>query len=284
LRIDQKRNLIESKHNSISINKQCELLGISRAAYYYKEKPVDEYELKIMRLIDEEYTRHPFFGSRRISDWLGTQGHDIGRDKVRSMMRLMGVEAVYPKPRLSTRNKAHKIYPYLLNGLDIDAPDVVWASDITYIPLGRNFAYLVVVMDWYSRYILSWRLSMSLDADFCVEALEDASRISTPTIFNTDQGCQYTSLDFTSVLKSAGIWISMDGKGRAFDNIIQERLWRTVKYEDVYLHDYTDYITALNGLDKYIEFYNCERRHTSLGRETPHDVYYGKKKGRKNAA
>jgi len=270
-----KRKIINSDPCQISIARQCELLGLSRAAYYYQPRPVTEYDLQVMRLIDEEFTRHPFYGSRRLSHWLKGQNHQVGRDKVRDLMKRMRLEAIYPRKRLSQKNKDHQTYPYLLRHLKIDHPDQVWCSDITYIRLKRSFAYLVVVMDWYSRYVLSWELSLSLEPEFCVKALQKALEISKPEIFNSDQGSQYTSTDMTDVLKTAGIPISMDGKGRVFDNIIIERLWRTVKYEEVYLHDYENPDGAREGLENYFEFYNQERRHSRLGRKTPSEVYWG---------
>ena len=209
-----------------------------------------------MRLIDEEYTRHPFYGSRRMRDWLRDQGYPICRDHVRRLMRLMGIEAIYPKKRLSLPDKEHRIYPYLLNDIKITRPDQVWAVDITYIRLFEGFCYLVAIMDWYSRYVVSWELSLSLGAGFCLEALEQALLTSKPEIFNSDQGSQFTSLEFTTLLKDSGIRISMDGTGRVFDNIMIERLWRTVKYEEVYLKDYHYFWMAQECLGEYFSFYN----------------------------
>jgi len=228
----------------------------------------------LMRLIDEEYTRHPFYGARRLSDWLGIQGHPACREKVGRLMKLMDIQAIYPKRSLSVRDNKDRVYPYLLHRLPIDRPDQVWCSDITYIRLRHSFAYLTVIMDWYSRYVLSWDLSLSLESRFCIRALETALEIATPEIFNTDQGSQYTSNDFTKVLENAKVRISMDGKGRAFDNIMVEHLWRTVKYEEVYLNDYLDYFSCRARLANYFEFYNNERRHTSLGKRTPSEVYH----------
>jgi len=265
--------LIDKANKHISIFRQCELLGLSRGAYYYQPRPVSEKDLHLMRLIDEEYTRHPFYGSRRLSDWLKDQNQAVSREKVRRIMRLMGLEAIYPKKGLSLKNKEHRTYPYLLRGLRIDHPDHVWASDITYIRLRRGFAYLVAVMDWFSRLVLAWELSLSLDSSFCVNALKRALARSRPEIFNSDQGSQYTSSDFVEVLEGEGIRISMDGQGRAFDNIMVERLWRTVKYEDVYLKDYTDYQDACYNLEAYFDFYNQERRHSSLAKKTPLQAY-----------
>ncbi len=270
---EQKRAAVEPENRQISIGRQCDLLGISRAAYYYRPRPVSYENLLIMRLLDEEYTRHPFYGARRLSDWVSGQGHPAGREKVGRLMKVMGIEAIYPKKPLSLKNKEHKIYPYLLRTLKINRPDQVWCSDITYVRLQRSFAYLTVMMDWFSRYVLSWGLSLSLESDFCVLALETALERAKPEIFNTDQGSQFTSEVFTSVLKDAQVQISMDGKGRAFDNIMVERLWRTVKYEDVYLNEYADHFSAREHLGEYFKFYNEERRHSGLGKRTPSAVY-----------
>lgn len=226
-----------------------------------------------MRLIDEEYTRHPFFGSRRMRDYLEDRGEPACRDRVRRLMRMLGLQAIYPKKRLSLGNKEHEKYPYLLRGVSIDRPDQVWCSDITYIRLRGGFVYLTAVMDWRSRYVLSWELSITLDAEFCVSALDRALSGGSPEIFNTDQGSQYTSHDFTSRLKEAGVRISMDGRGRCFDNIMIERLWRNVKYEEVYLKEYASVRDCRDSLREYFEFYNHERRHRGLGRRTPWDVY-----------
>lgn len=234
-----------------------------------------------MRLLDEVFTKRPFFGSRRLRDELAAQGHPIGRDHVRRLMRQMGLEAIYPKKRLSLPNQDHRVYPYLLRDLLIVRPDQVWCSDITYIRLKRGFAYLVAVMDWFSRYVLSWELSLSLESEFCVSAVEAALGVERPEIFNTDQGCQYTSEGFTRVLLDAQVRISMDGKGRAFDNIFIERLWRTVKYEEVFLKDYEHLFAARESLGEYFGFYNEERRHSSLEGRTPAAVYW---EGRERAA
>jgi putative transposase len=248
-------------------------LGLSRSGYYYHPRAESEETLLLLRLIDEEYTRHPFYGTRRLSDWLGTQGHDVGRDRARTLMHRLGVEAIYPRRRLSLGNAAHKKYPYLLSGLLIDGPNHVWCSDITYIRLRGGFVYLVAVMDWHSRCVLSWDLSITLDTEFCLAALERALLPTRPRIFNTDQGSQFTSESFTSRLKESEVRISMDGKGRAFDNIMIERLWRSVKYEEVYLKDYGSVAECRRSLAAYFEFYNRERRHQGLGCRTPWDVY-----------
>ena len=266
--------MVEPDHDVLSIARQCELLGISRRAYYYRPVGVSDEDLACMRMMDEVFTKRPYFGSRRLRDELAARDHPIGRDHVRRLMRLMGLEAIYPKQRLSLRNGAHKVYPYLLRDLAILRPDQVWCSDITYIRLKAGFVYLVAVMDWFSRYVLSWELSMSLESGFCVSALKTALPLSRPEIFNSDQGCQYTSEAFTKVLLDAGIRISMDGRGRAFDNIMIERLWRTVKYEEVFLKDYPHFFGARESLDEYFGFYNEERRHSALDGKTPSKVYW----------
>jgi len=228
----------------------------------------------MMKLIDEQYTLRPFYGVPRMTAWLRREGHLVNPKKVRRLMRLMGLEAIYPKPRLSQSCPGHKRYPYLLKGLVIDHSDQVWCSDITYIRLLHGFVYLTVVMDWFSRYVLSWELSITLDKEFCLKALEKALSVSKPEIFNTDQGSQFTSEEFTGRLEDAGVRISMDGKGRLYDNIFVERLWRTVKYEEVYLHDYLSVSEARERLALYFHFYNSERLHKSLGYQTPYEVYF----------
>jgi len=233
---------------------------------------VSEQTLREMNRIDEIYTRLPFYGSRRIAVTLKTEGWSIGRERVQTLMRKMGITAIYPKPKLSKRDSQHTIYPYLLSNIDIMRPNQVWATDITYIRLRQGFLYLVAIIDLFSRYVLSWRLSNTLDSDFCVEALEEALEKGHPEIFNTDQGSQFTSNDFTAILKGEEIKISMDGRGRAFDNIFV--VWRTVKYEEVYIKDYQAVIEAKEGLGSYFPFYNSERPHQSLGYKTPHVVYY----------
>jgi len=233
-------------------------------------------DLKLMRRIDEMHLKRPFYGSRRIRDWLQDEGHDINRKRVQRLMRQMGIRALYQKPRTSKPGKGHKIYSYLLRDRVIDRPNQVWATDISYIPMAKGFVYLVAVMDWYSRKVLSWRLSNSMESDFCIDALEEAlSRHGTPDIFNTDQGAQFTSDAFTDVLKEAGINISMDGKGRWIDNVFVERLWRSVKYEEVYLKAYETVAEARAGIGTYFQFYNSERRHQSMNRQTPDQVYMG---------
>jgi len=246
-----------------------------RSSFYYCPTGEDEYNLMLMRLIDEEFTRHPFYGVRRMKAWLRTQGYWVNRKRVSRLMRLMGLIAIYPKPRLSANGPDHKVYPYLLKGVAVDRPDQAWCADITYIRLAHGFVYLVVVLDWHSRYVLSWGLSTTLDKSFCLEALGGALRRSRPEIFNTDQGPQFTSEEFTGRLEAEGIRVSMDGRARVYDNIFVERLWRSVKYEEVYLHEYRTVADARVGLATYFRFYNEERFHETLGYRTPHEVYFG---------
>lgn len=231
-----------------------------------------------MELIDREYTRHPFYGSRKMAFWLSQQGQPVNRKRVQRLMRLMGLEAIYPKPNLSARGEGHKIYPYLLRNVAIEKVNQVWSTDITYIPLQKGFMYLTAVIDWYSRYVLSWRLSNTLDVDFCLEALEEALSFGRPEVFNTDQGVQFTSKSFTSILEVAGVKISMDGKGRCLDNVFVERLWRSVKYEEVYLRRYETVPELRVGFSQYFQFYNHERFHQSLENRTPASVYLEKAK------
>ena len=264
------------KENRLPLTRQCQILNLNRSTVYYHKTPVSDGDLALMRRIDEMHLSRPFYGSRRIRDWLQDEGHAVGRKRVQRLMRLMGITALYPKPRTSKPGKGHKIYPYLLRGLTIDRPNQVWATDITYIPMARGFVYLVAIMDWHSRKVLAWRLSNSMESDFCVEALEEALSVhGSPEIFNTDQGAQFTSEDFTGVLKKAGVDISMDGKGRWIDNVFVERLWRSVKYEDVYLRAYETVAEARQGIGTYLKFYNSERRHQGLNRQTPDEVYQG---------
>ena len=266
--------MLEPEHGSISIRRQCELLGLSRSAAYYRPRPENAMNLQLKTEIDRQYTATPFYGVPRMTVWLVRKGWPVNPKRVRRLMRQMGLEAIYPKRGLSLPNRANPVYPYLLRDLTIDRPDQVWASDITYIRLHGGFVYLTVIMDWHSRYVLAWELSNTLDAAFCVAALERALAISHPEIFNTDQGSQYTSEAFTGVLIAAGIRISMDGRGRVFDNIFVERLWRTVKYEEVYLKDYASVTEARESLGRYFRFYNQERPHQALGWSTPAEVYF----------
>jgi putative transposase len=266
---------VGSENQIISLSRQCELLGLNRSSYYYNSERDDSYNEYLMRLIDEQYTRRPTFGVEKMTAWLHRQGHRVNKKRIRRLMRLMGLYAIYPKPRISQSDRQHTKYPYLLKGVRVDHPDQVWASDITYIRLLHGFVYLVVIMDWFSRYVLSWQLSITLERDFCIEALKRALLISRPEIFNSDQGPQYRSEEFINVLKEKEIRISMDGRGCLYDNIFVERLWRTVKYEEVYLHDYLTVSVAKDGLSDYFYFYNTERPHASLDNRTPFEVYYG---------
>ena len=257
----------------LSLSRQCELLGLSRAALYYRPIEVDAYELELMALIDRQYLRTPFYGSRRMAAWLQTQGHTVNRKRVQRLMQRMGLVAIYQRPRTSRPAPEHRIYPYLLRGLSIQRVHHVWAADITYIPMARGFLYLVAVMDWVSRYVLAWRLSNMLDASFCIEALEEALSQGRPEIFNTDQGSQFTDDDFTGVLRAHGIAISMDGRGRFADNIFVERLRRSLKYEEVYLKAYENVTQARHGIAAYFEFYNHQRPHQALRYRTPRQVF-----------
>jgi len=278
LSLADKRGAVEPGHPQLSIARQCALLGLSRASYYRGEPLAQDQteNLMLMRLIDEEYTRHPFYGSRKMAFWLRRQGYRVSRKRVRRLMRRMGLQSVAPKPATSQPAPAHPVYPYLLRGLAIERPNQVWCSDITYIRLAHGFVYLTAVMDWYSRYVLSWEVSVTLAEEFCISALESALRgHGQPEIFNSDQGAQFTSQAFTAVLKAAGVRISMDGKGRALDNIMVERLWRTVKYEEIYLKEYRRVTDLIAALKAYFWFYNHERPHQSLAGATPIQVHRG---------
>ena len=265
--------MIDREH-PLSLTRQSAILELSRSSLYYEEVPFSDRDLELMRLIDEIHMKYPYMGSRSIRDQLEDRGHQVGRQHVSTLMKKMGIAAMYRKPRLSKPHPDHKIYPYLLRGLEITKANHVWAADITYLPMARGFCYLVAIMDWASRKVLAWRLSNTLDASFCVEALQEAlARYGTPEIFNTDQGSQFTSDDFVGILQKQGISISMDGKGRWMDNVFIERLWWSVKYQDVYLKAYGSIAEARNGLREYFEFYN-RRRHQSLDRRTPDDVYW----------
>ena len=257
----------------LSVSQQCELLGLSRSSYYYEPAVETQENLSLMALIDREYTAHPFLGSRRMTTWLCGEGQAVNRKRVQRLMRLMGLEAVYPKPRLSRGDSGHKVYPYLLRHVPIERADQVWSTDITYIPLPTGFMYLTAVIDWYSRFVLSWRLSNTLDVEFCLEALDEALSVGCPEVFNTDQGVQFTSASFTSKLEAAGAKVSMDGKGRCLDNVFVERLWRTVKYEEIYLWRHETVPALQTGLVRYFGYYNRERRHQSLANQTPAEVY-----------
>jgi putative transposase len=259
----------------LTLNDQLTLSGISKTAYYYEPVLETCANLMYMELIDQEYTAHPFYGSRRMTVILRELGYEINRKRVVRLMRQMSLEAIYPKPNLSKTNKESKKYPYLLKNFKVSAPNQVWSTDITYIPVKAGFLYLTAIMDWYSRYIIAWRISNTLDVQFCLEALEEALKHGKPVIFNSDQGTQFTSNDFTGILEGNNIQISMDGKGRAFDNIFVERLWRTIKYEEVYIKRYENGLEAHSGLSKYMPFYNNKRPHQALDYHTPQSVYYG---------
>jgi putative transposase len=250
-------------------------LGVNRSGLYYQPEGESEENLMLMRLIDEEYTRHPFYGSRRMTVWLCEQGHKVNRKRVRRLMEVMGIEALYPKPRLSQPGEGHKIYPYLLKGVEVTRVNQVWSTDITYIRMAEGFVYLVAVMDWFSRFVLSWALSVTMELDFCVEALKRALGRGRPEIFNSDQGSQFTSERFSGELETRGITISMDGRGRCFDNIFIERLWRSLKYEEIYLRDYALVPEARSGIGNWFRFYNQQRPHQSLGYRTPAKLYLG---------
>jgi len=262
---------------TLPVTTKCRLLDVSRSAAYYKAacKVPDPEELGLKRLMDEIHMKYPFMGTRSIRDQLRVRGYKINRKRVKRLMAAMGIASVAPQPNTSRPGKNHKIYPYLLRGLRIDWPNQVWATDITYIPMARGFLYLVAIMDWYSRKVLSWRLSISMDSAFCLDALNEAVQtFGAPEIFNTDQGSQFTSEEFTGELKSSNIRISMDGKGRWMDNVFIERLWRSLKYEEVYLKAYETVPEARSGIKEWIRFYNHERTHQSLGRKTPEQVYF----------
>jgi len=267
------RALVEPGHAELSVRRQCALLGLNRASFYYRAATETEDNLRLMRLLDEEYTRHPFYGSRKLTRWLQEQGEQVNRKRVQRLMRVMGLEAIYPKPRLSQGGTGHRVFPYLLRGVTVARPDQVWSADITYVPLATGFMYLAAILDWYSRYVLAWRLSNTLDGAFCLEMLDEALRQGRPEIFNTDQGVQFTAAAFTGRLEAAGVRVSMDGRGRCLDNVFVERLWRTVKYEDIYLYGYERVLELQRGLQRYFPFYNGERLHQSLGYRTPAAVY-----------
>jgi putative transposase len=266
--------LIDDKNKQLSIRCQCKLLGIPRSTFYYQPAPIDEYTLEIMNEIDMIYTKYPFYGSRKIKVELGKKGYPVNIKRVRRLMKEMGIRAIYPEPNASAPNKHHHIYPYLLKGVKISYPNHVWSTDITYLKLKKGFLYLVAIIDWYSRYVLSWELSNTIDTFFCVTALEEALEVARPDIFNSDQGAQFTSNKFEKILLDRGIKISMDSKGRALDNIFVERLWRTVKYEDIYLKNYESVQEIYQGLKEYFYFYNYIRVHQSLYYKTPAEIYF----------
>lgn len=280
--LDQKRAFIASAHPQISVRRQCQLLGLHRSNLYYQPVPAtgeeDDLNLELMRRLDEQYTATPFYGVRRMTAWLRTQGYAVNPKRVRRLLRQMGLEAIYPGPRTSIAAADHRIYPYLLRGVPITRPNHVWSTDITYVRLRRGFCYLVAVIDWFSRYVLAWEVDTRLEVGFCLTALDRAlaagHNSGPPTIFNSDQGAQFTSGAFTTRLQAQDIVISMDGRGRALDNIFVERLWRSVKQEEVYIHDYQTLEEARSSLDRYFAFYNEERLHQALAYRTPAAVYW----------
>ena len=271
---DQKRKLIEWNNQEISLCRQCKLLSLSKGALYYEPVRIDQLSLSIMEFIDRQHIETPFYGSRKMVVALERYGYIVNRKRVQRLMKLMGISAIYPKRSLSQKCKAHKRSPYLLKDIQIDHPNFVWSGDITYIPLREGFLYLVAIIDWHSRYVLSWRLSNTLDVSFCLDALGEALDKGTPVIFNSDQGSQFTSNEFTQILLDKGIKISMDGRGRVFDNIFIERLWRSVKYEDIYLRGYETCKEVIDGLARYFPFYNNLRPHQALDYKVPYEIHY----------
>lgn len=277
---EDRKAMIAPERPGLSLSRQCQILSISRSAFYYTPKGEAPENLALMRRIDELFMRYPFFGSRQMVRQLLRDGVVAGRHRVRRLMRLMGLEAIYRAPKTSTPHPAHRIYPYLLRNMTIDRADHVWCADITYIPVQRGFLYLIAIMDWATRRVLAWRLSNTMDASFCVEALNEATaKYGKPEIFNTDQGSQFTSFEFTGALKDAGIAISMDGRGRCMDNIFIERLWRSLKYEAIYLHEMTDGFVAERVIGEWMRFYNTERPHSALGGATPAEAYVSGRPG-----
>jgi putative transposase len=270
---DALRGLIEADHPELSVRRQCELLGVNRSSLYYQPAAATAVNLRLMRLIDAAYTAQPFYGSRKITVWLRERGEVVNRKRVQRLMQVMGLVAIYPKPRLSVPGRGQRIYPYLLRNVAIRRPDQVWSTDITYVPLACGFMYLAAIIDWFSRYVLAWRLSNTLDGSFCLEMLDEALSQGRPEVFNTDQGVQFTSAAWTGRLESAGVSVSMDGRGRCLDNVFVERLWRTVKYEDIYLRGYETVLHLHHGLGRYFPYYNEERFHQALDYRTPAVVY-----------
>lgn len=273
--IDEKRQCIDPSHEQLTVDRQCELLGISRAAYYYKQQPIRAETLELINAVDKIYTDYPFFGTRKMAAYLNCNGYCVGRKLIRRVYQILGLEAVYPKPNLSIPDKEHKIYPYLLRDIEVTHNNQIWSTDITYIRLRGGFVYLVAIIDWHSRYVLDWELDISLEADFCIETLKRTLINNQCEIFNTDQGSQFTCKDFTDVLKEKQIKISMDGKGRALDNIFVERLWRSLKYECIYLRSLNTVKEARDEIKKYFQFYNNERPHQSLQYKKPVEIYMG---------
>lgn len=266
--------LIDKNHSLISLKRQAELLGLSRASLYYQPKAEDPETLKVLRRIDEIFTKCPFYGSRKIKAQLKREGFKVNRKRVKRLMGILGIEAIYPKPNLSLNGKAHLVFPYLLKGLEITRPNQVWGTDITYIRLNGGFVYLVAVMDWYSRFVVSWEVSLNLDTQFVLDCLKKAFLVGIPEIINSDQGVQFTNGEYINLVTGKGIQISMDHRGRCFDNIFTERLWRNVKYEEVYLKEYASPKEAIKNLNEYFDFYDYDRPHQSLGDQTPAEVYF----------
>ena len=286
----QRRRMVDREHPSLSIARQCALLGVARSSLYYRPREASGENPALMQAMDRQYLDTPFYGSRRMKVWLAREGIPVSRKRVQRLMRVMGLRAIYRSPRTSRPAPEHRVYPYLLEKIRVTRPNQAWAADITYLPMARGFLYLVAIMDWHSRYVVAWRLSNTLEADFCVDALKEALGQGQPEVFNTDQGSQFTSLEFTQVLQDHGVKISMDGKGRYTDNIFVERLWRTVKYEEVYLKAYANAAEARKELGAYFRFYNNQRPHQALGYRTPAEVFFGhrevvgdRKSGRKGS-
>jgi len=274
-----KAEFVALDNPDLSLNFQTDLLGISRSHFYYQPEPVSQYDIQIMNLVDKTFTKYPFYGSRRITDELQQVYHEqVNRKRIQNLMRTMGLETVYPKAKfgLSDPNNQHKKYPYLLKNLPITSPNQVWGTDITYIRLLKGFCYLVAIIDWYSRYVVAWTLSETLEINFCLENLKKALSVNIPIIHNSDQGSHFTSPQYTDLFTNTNVQISMDGRGRCMDNIFTERLWRTVKYEDIYIHDYRNFYEAKFGINKYFNFYNNERRHQALDYRTPAKLYLEK--------
>ena len=263
------------------MRRQCALLGLTRSNVYYQRAETPADDLRLMRLIDEQYTACPFYGSRRMTAWLVAQGETVNRKRVQRLLRVMGLEAIYPRPKLSAAGRGHRIYPYLLRDVAIRRPDQVWSTDITYVPLAKGFMYLAATIDWYSRYVIAWRLSNTLDGSFCLDMLEEALSKGRPEVFNTDQGVQFTAQAWTGRLEAAGVQVSMDGRGRCLDNVFVERLWRSVKYEDIYLRGYEGVPALAQGLGRYFGFYNEERLHQALDCRTPGTVYRERRQPRR---
>jgi len=276
---EEKRKWLISSHEKLSIREQTQILGLNRSSLYYKPIGISPYNILLMNLLDEQYTKTPFYGVNKMTIFLNEIGHHVNVKRVRRLLRKMGLEAIYPKKNISKANLDHKIYPYLLRNMAILRCNQVWSTDITYIRLRQGFVYLMAIIDWYSRYVINWKLSTTLEADFCIEGLKESLENCYCEIFNTDQGSQFTSSRFTEPLLAADIKISMDGRGRALDNIFVERLWRTVKYEDIYLKDYASVQDVKLGLKKYFKFYNEKRYHQSLDYKTPAEIYLGGSKG-----